>query len=97
MDSSPPNPLLYSLDEDPLRAEEIYLDLSHRLRRYFEWNRFQNADDLSQEALTRGLQRLSQGTSIYSEDKSSFFFGIARNLRLEQRKKIGRASCRERE
>jgi DNA-directed RNA polymerase specialized sigma24 family protein len=54
--------------------------LFHKLTRYFEWNRKTDPEDLAQEALRRGLNRLQQGQKITAENPESYFFGIARNL-----------------
>jgi len=72
--------LLAVFDANAGRAEEKYLELFHKLVRYFEWNRRSNPEDLAQEALKRGLKRLQQGQKITAENPDSYFFGVARNL-----------------
>jgi DNA-directed RNA polymerase specialized sigma24 family protein len=72
--------LLAVFDANAGRAEERYLELFHKLTRYFEWNRKSDPEDLAQEALRRGLNRLQQGQKITAENPESYFFGIARNL-----------------
>lgn len=72
--------LLAIFDANAERAEEKYVELFHKLSRYFEWNRRSDAEDLAQEALRRGLNRLQQGQKITAENPESYFFGIARNL-----------------
>ena len=75
---------LKGLRDDTSNVEERYLVLSSKLRRYFEWKGFQNADDLSQETLKRGLQRLDRGVEIFAHDDAGFFLGIAKNIIREQ-------------
>jgi len=72
--------LLAIFDANAGRAEEKYLELFHKLARYFEWNRKSDPEDLAQEALRRGFNRLQQGQKITAENPESYFFGIARNL-----------------
>jgi DNA-directed RNA polymerase specialized sigma24 family protein len=72
--------LLAVFDANATRAEERYLELFHKLARYFEWNRKSDPEDLAQEALRRGFNRLQQGQKITAENPESYFFGIARNL-----------------
>jgi RNA polymerase sigma factor (sigma-70 family) len=72
--------LLAVFDANAGRAEEKYLELFHKLVRYFEWNRRSDPEDLAQEALKRGLKRLQQGQKITAENPDSYFFGVARNL-----------------
>jgi len=69
-----------------LASPELFSALSHRLRRYFEWSGFRDAEDLSQETIKRGLQRIAGGASVSAEDTVGFFIGIARHVRQEARK-----------
>ena len=61
--------------------------LHGKLCRFFEWNRCQSPEDLSQEAILRGLKRMAEGQENYAENPQSYFFGIARNIVREERKK----------
>ena len=75
--------LLAIFDPNRERAEDKYLDLYHKLVRYFAWNRKFEPEDLAQEALKRGLNRLQQGQKITVQNPESYFFGVARNLLRE--------------
>ena len=70
-------------DPDLVRAEASSEDLRGQLRRFFEWHRSQDPEDLVQEVLYRALKRLSEGAQVYAADPRSYFFGIARNLLKE--------------
>jgi DNA-directed RNA polymerase specialized sigma24 family protein len=72
--------LLAIFDSDTARAEAKYLDLCRSLRRYFEWARSSDPDDMAQEAILRGLTRLQEGKKITVANPASYFLGIARNL-----------------
>jgi RNA polymerase sigma factor (sigma-70 family) len=76
--------LLAIFDSDPGRAERKYRELYQKLKRYFEWNRQTDPEDLAQEALKRGFGRLQEGQKITVSDPAGYFFGIARNLLRER-------------
>ena len=58
-----------------------------KLCRFFEWNRCRSPEDLAQDAILRGLKRMAEGQENYAENPQSYFFGIARNILREERKK----------
>jgi DNA-directed RNA polymerase specialized sigma24 family protein len=60
--------MLNILDSDPGRAEKKYRELCQKLTRYFEWNRQTDPEDLAQEALKRGFDRLQEGQKITVDD-----------------------------
>jgi len=72
--------LLAIFDSNPGRAEDKYLALYRKLVRYFAWKRQSDPEDLAQEALKRGLNRLQCGQRITTDNPESYFFGVARNL-----------------
>ncbi len=76
--------LLAILDSDPGRAEEKYRELYQKLIRYFEWSRQTDPEDLAQETLKRGFDRLQEGQKITVGEPAGYFFGIARNLLRER-------------
>jgi DNA-directed RNA polymerase specialized sigma24 family protein len=77
--------LLTLLDADPATASAKYEDLSLRLRKFFQWRNCGPADDLAQETLRRGFARIASGVSIYADDVTHYFFGIAKNVARERR------------
>lgn len=68
-------------------TETEFKGLDGKLRRFFEWNRCESPEDLAQDAILRGLKRLSEGQTNYAENPHSYFLGIARNILREERKK----------
>jgi DNA-directed RNA polymerase specialized sigma24 family protein len=73
-------------DSDEWRAEEKIAHLRRQLIKFFEWNRCQSPEDLTQEALTRGIRRLTSDAELSTTDPASYFLGIARNLVYESRR-----------
>jgi len=84
-DSRPARDLLLIFHLSPRESEARYLDLYHKLVRYFAWNRKVDAEDLAQETLKRTLVKLQQGTKITTDNPEAYFFGVARNLLRESR------------
>lgn len=76
----------WSGQADPIGGEKEYSELFHALRKFFEWNKCSYPEDLAQDTIYRGLQKIRQGTDIFAEDPKSYFKGIARMILLEQRK-----------
>lgn len=89
--------LLAIFDPDPRRASEKCSELFQRLVRYFEWNRALEPEDMAQETLRRGLERLQEGQKISTTDPASYFLGIAWNLVREgwKRRKEDQLADRE--
>jgi DNA-directed RNA polymerase specialized sigma24 family protein len=78
------------LDPDPERAAEKYVDLLHRLTKFFEWRRCRSAEDLAQETMVRGFVRIRAGADIFTDDPAHFFFGIAQKLLFEDHRALVR-------
>ena len=75
--------LLSLLDSDPRRAEEKYWLLRRKLVNYFQWNNGPEPEDMADDTILRGVQRIAGGATIYVDDPNGYFFGIARNVLKE--------------
>lgn len=75
------------LGDDPITAEQEYRILRMKLLRFFQWNRCRSPEDMAQEAICRALRRISEGQVIRSDNPHSYFFGFAKNLLHEDRKR----------
>jgi DNA-directed RNA polymerase specialized sigma24 family protein len=73
--------LLAYLDRNPERAQEIYLLLYQRLRRFFEYRGCHHPEEAADETLDRVNYKLEQGVIVPNID--AFIMGIARLVRLE--------------
>src|ERR1035441_8247829 len=80
--------LLRYLDADPASALAKYRLLREKLIKYFDHNGCLDPDDLADEVFCRALQRLAGGLEIFAANPASFFWGIARNIRLEYLRRI---------
>jgi RNA polymerase sigma factor (sigma-70 family) len=79
--------LLRLFDQDRDRAGEKYEHLRRRLIKFFEWNSCFPAEDLADEAFQRLEQRIGQ---VEIHDVVGFAWGVAKNLRLEARRRNSR-------
>jgi RNA polymerase sigma factor (sigma-70 family) len=75
--------LLRYLDADPQLAQAKYRLLREKLVKYFDHNGCLDPDDRADEVFCRALERLAGGLDIFAANPASFFWGIARNVRLE--------------
>jgi len=72
---------------EPKQAEEQFRVLRQKLLCFFEWNRCSSPEDLAHETICRALRRIAEGAEIYADNPQSYFFGVARNLLLEEWKR----------
>jgi DNA-directed RNA polymerase specialized sigma24 family protein len=75
--------LLSALDADRERAGQRYEQIRHGLITFFECRGSAAPDADADETINRVARRLSEGTTIYSEQASSYFYGVARNVLKE--------------
>ena len=73
------------LDPDPAKAEDLCQEIRDLLIRFFEYRNHENPEDLAHEALLRGLAKLGDGAEVHVPMRY-FFFGIAKNVSLEQQR-----------
>lgn len=76
--------LLSRLDPDPEKAAQQYEDLRRKLVKFFDWRRAAMPEDLADQALDRLARKIEEGG--VRENPSSYAYGIARMLLLEQGK-----------
>lgn len=88
-----PVDLLALIDrDDPARAEARLAQIRRSLTRFFEWRGMRDAEDLAHTTLTRGLEKIAEGATVYNKDPGGFFYGIARNVLQEatrDRRRVG--------
>lgn len=72
-------------DADPDRCRVQYADLRARLKKYFDWRGCRNPDELTDETITRAVQRITEGAPV--ADLMHYCYGIARFIRMEEWKK----------
>ena len=75
--------LLACLNQDRTRAAERYEKIRRKLITFFEGRGCLHAEDLTDDTINRVARRLSEGTEIYSDDPTNFFFGVARRVLQE--------------
>lgn len=73
--------LLASLGDDREAAAQNYVELREKLRLFFNWRGFSDADEHADETLNRTARRLDAGEEIL--DLRAYVFGVARFLVLE--------------
>lgn len=72
--------LLLSLNPDPEVAASRYEVIRKKLITFFECRGCRDSTDYADETINRVARRLSEGVEIYTQDPSSYFYGVARNL-----------------
>jgi RNA polymerase sigma factor (sigma-70 family) len=75
--------LLALLDPDRGRAGEKYVQLRHRLVRFFDWRGVPTAEDCADTTLDRVARRLAAGVQIEADDPALYAYGVARNVLRE--------------
>lgn len=75
--------LLASLDSNREVAAEKYERIRGRLANFFEYRGCAAPEDYADVTINCAAKKLSEGSSIYSNDPLSFFIGIARNILQE--------------
>jgi len=69
-------------------AGQEYESIRVRLIRYFQWQRFTNAEALADETMNRVTRALGNGKASWTKNSVSFFYGFARNIAREEWGKI---------
>lgn len=72
--------LLAHLGPDRESAARAYLELRRALFIFFATRGAANPDEMTDDTINRGARRLSEGERITTENPSSYFFGVARNV-----------------
>jgi DNA-directed RNA polymerase specialized sigma24 family protein len=80
--------LLSRLDTDVMRAEERYLQLHRKLRRFFEWRGCRHAEEATDVTLDRVNRKLAEGAVVPNLD--AYVRGVARLVDLEFQRAQGR-------
>lgn len=75
--------LLARLHPERERAGEKYEAVRSRLVKFFDYRGCTAADQAADETINRVARRLEGGETIRSEDASSYFLGVARNVLRE--------------
>jgi RNA polymerase sigma factor (sigma-70 family) len=75
--------LLISLNPDVEVAASRYELIRKKLITFFESRGCLDPIDYADETINRVARRLSEGVEIYTQDPSSYFYGVARNLLQE--------------
>lgn len=72
--------LLKALHQDREAAAEIYEHLRRALQSYFNFRGAVNADELTDETITRVAARVTEGAAVFTEAPAAYFYGVARNI-----------------
>lgn len=73
--------LLGLFDPDPDIAAIRYEEMRRRLRKFFDWNRTKDPDELVDETFDRAARRIDEGVEV--RNAASYLTGIARLLLKE--------------
>lgn len=85
--------LLSWLDPDRETAGRKYEQIRSGLIRIFVSKGFNNAEDLADECINRVMRRLPEIQNEYVGEPARYFYGVARNIILEQLKRKETASA----
>jgi RNA polymerase sigma factor (sigma-70 family) len=80
--------LLAWLDPDREVASSLYLDLRQSLLRIFAWNQCADPDGMTDEVFDRVTRQVHLLKDTFEGNPKLFFYGVARNLIKEYRKKV---------
>jgi DNA-directed RNA polymerase specialized sigma24 family protein len=75
--------MLAELHPDIERASEQYEKIRQKLVKLFEWRGCPHAEECADETFNRVAQKISEGTSIWTNDPYSYFHGVALNVLRE--------------
>jgi RNA polymerase sigma factor (sigma-70 family) len=75
--------MLAELHPDIERAGEQYEKIRQKLVKLFEWRGCPHAEECADETFNRVAQKISEGTSIWTNDPYSYFHGVALNVLRE--------------
>jgi RNA polymerase sigma factor (sigma-70 family) len=79
--------LLAWLNPDRELASSIYLNLRHSLLRVFAWNGCADPEGMTDETFDRVARQVHTLRDTYEGNPKLFFYGVAKNLTKEYRKK----------
>lgn len=79
--------LLAWLDPAPGQAARRYEDIRGRLIRIFIWRGYADAEDLADEVINRVAARLGELGDGYVGDPANYFYGVAKNVIHECRRR----------
>lgn len=79
--------LLAWLDADREQAGRKYEHIRQSLIKIFIWRGCGEAEDLADITINRVTQKLPELTQTYVGDPARYFYGVAKNVVLEQRKR----------
>lgn len=82
--------LLSWLDPDRERAGEKYETIRRQLIKIFTWNRASDPEGLADETITRVSRRVAEIAASYVGDPSLYFYGVARKMLFEERRRASR-------
>jgi RNA polymerase sigma factor (sigma-70 family) len=74
------------LDSDREQAGKKYEEIRQTLVKIFTWRGYAAAEDLADETINRVTRKLPELIKIYTGNPALYFYGVARNLLLEQQK-----------
>ncbi len=77
------------LDTDPVTAEQQYRELRRSLIRFLE-SKTPQPEEVADEAILRGLQRLAAGADVSKSSPRAYVFGVAKMVALERFRKESR-------
>lgn len=81
--------LLAWLDPDRDQAAKKYEEIRKTLIQIFTWRNLSEAEDLADETINRVARRSNELVPHYTGDPSLYFYGVAKNLILEQVRRQG--------
>ena len=82
------NKLLTLLGSKGADAGQEYERIRRRLIRFFEWQLCNDDPEaLADESINRVAKALDEGKEVWSKDPLSFFYGVARNVLKEDRRR----------
>lgn len=79
--------LLNWLDPDRERAGEMYETIRQQLIKMFIWRQCNNPDELADETIDRVVRRVPEIRPGYAGDPRHYFFAVAKNVLLEDRRR----------
>jgi RNA polymerase sigma factor (sigma-70 family) len=79
--------LLSWLGSDAERAGKKYEEIRQSLIKIFTWRGCNEAEDLADETINRVAKKVRNITNSYTGDPALYFYGVAKNLLREQRRR----------
>lgn len=79
--------LLVWLDADRDKAGAKYEEIRESLINIFSWRGFNNAEDLTDETISRVATKVIDVVREYKGEPALYFYGVARNIYLEARRR----------